>query len=60
MYVRYAVRFFVRSPKFTVGILTYFKVNLGDMTEKLQVDGVQSRKAVVVRYCLNVSEHKKK
>ena len=52
LYVRYAVKFFVISPKFAAGILTYFKVNLGDMTENLQVDGVQRREPVVVWCCL--------
>ena len=52
---RYAVRFFVRLPKFTAGILTYFKINLGDMTENLQVDVPQSSQAVFVRCCLNAS-----
>ena len=52
LYVRNAVRFFVRLPKFTAGILTYFKVNLGDMTDNLQVDVPQSSQAVFVRCCL--------
>ena len=42
MWYRYAVGFFVRLPKFTAGILTYFKVNLGDMTGNPQVDVPQS------------------
>ena len=53
LYVRHAVKFFVRLAKFTAGILTYFKVNLGNMTENLQVDGVQRYPPVVVRCCLN-------
>ena len=57
LWYRYAVRFFVRLPKFAAGILTYFKVNLGDMTENLQVDVPQSSQAVLVRCCLYVSKH---
>ena len=53
MYARYAVRFFFRLPKFTAGILSYFKVNLGDMTENMQVDGIQRRMPVARRCCLN-------
>ena len=52
LWYRYAVRFFVRLPKFTAGILTYFKVNLGNMTENLQVDVPHSSQAVFVRCCL--------
>ncbi|WP_028509203.1 hypothetical protein [Ruminococcus sp. NK3A76] len=55
LYVRHAVIFSVRLAKFTAGILTYFKVNLGNMTENLQVDGVQRYPPVVVRCCLYIS-----
>ena len=43
-------------PKFAAGILTYFKVNLGNMTENLQVDVPQSPQAVFVRCCLKIDE----
>ena len=55
LYARYAVRFINRLPKFTAGILSYFKVNLGDMTENMQVYGTQRREPVVVRCCLKAS-----
>ena len=52
MYVIYAVKFFVRLPKFSAGLLAQVKENLGNMAENLQADGVQRRKPLVVRYCL--------
>lgn len=48
---RYAVNFFVRLYKNFVGILTYVKKFMCDMTENWQVDFVQSSKAVFVRCC---------
>ena len=48
---RCAVRNFVRLPKFDTGLLAQGKENLGNMTEFMQADCVQSRQAVVVRCC---------
>ena len=54
LYVRCAVRFFVRLHKFDAAILTYCKENLCDMTENMQADDVQSRQVCFVRYCLYI------
>ena len=49
---RCVVKFLVRLPKNSAGILPYGKGFLGNMTENLQADGVQSRQTLFVRYCL--------
>ena len=45
LYVRCVVRFFGRLPRNSAGILPYGKGFLGNMTENLQADCVQSRQA---------------
>ena len=52
LYVRCVVRFFGRLPRNSAGILPYGKGFLGNMTENLHADGVQSRQTLFVRYCL--------
>ena len=49
--VRCVVRFFGRLPRNSAGILPYGKGFLGNMTENLHADCVQSRQAGFVRYC---------
>ena len=50
--VRCVVRFFGRLPRNSAGILPYGKGFLGNMTENLHADCVQSRQAGFVRCCL--------
>ena len=49
--VRCVVRFFGRLPRNSAGILPYGKGFLGNMTENLHADCVQSRQAGFVRCC---------
>ena len=53
--VRCVVRFFGRLPRNSAGILPYGKGFLGNMTENLHADCVQSRQAGFVRYCLRAT-----
>ena len=55
LYVRCVVRFFGRLPRNSAGILPYGKGFLGNMTENLHADCVQSRQAGFVRCCLKVN-----
>ena len=52
--VRCVVRFFGRLPRNSAGILPYGKGFLGNMTENLHADCVQSRQAGFVRCCLRL------
>ena len=52
LYVRCVVRFFGRLPRNSAGILPYGKGFLGNLTENLHTDCVQSRQAGFVRCCL--------
>ena len=52
LYVRCVVRFFGRLHRNSAGILSYGKGFLGNMTENLHADCVQSRQAGFVRGCL--------
>ena len=49
---RCVVKFFGRLPRNSAGILPYGKGFLGNMTENLHADGVQSRQTLFVRCCL--------
>ena len=55
--VRCVVRFFDRLPRNSAGILPYGKGFLGNMTENLHADCVQSRQTLFVRYCLNTVQN---
>ena len=56
---RCANRFFVRLHRNDAGILAYCKEFLCDMAENSSADAAQSRQVGFVRYCLNLSPHKK-
>ena len=49
---RCVVKFFVRLPRNSAGILPYGKGFLGNMTGNLQANGVQSRQTLFVWCCL--------
>ena len=57
LYVRCVVRFFGRLPRNSAGILPYGKGFLGNMTENLHADCVQSRQAGFVRCCPKKTVH---
>ncbi len=57
--VRVAVRFFVRLYRFFAGILSDFKENLCDMTEKMTVNRAAKAQPFIVRCCLYASYRKR-